>query len=114
MPSGEIACSDPDMLIGLLELYRKTKRGDYIEFVCKVADNILADRFHDGLFVEGPDYRYTRLDRPEPLALLHLVSVIRKRAVAVPTYWPNQAFFACGYDGRGRQYDSELIYLQRK
>jgi pectate lyase len=112
--SAEIVCSDPDVLIGLLDLYRKTKRAEYIELASQVADNILADRFRGGLFVEGPDYRYTRLDRHEPLALLHLVSAMREGTPAVPTYWPSQAFFACGYEERGRQYDSELIYQQRK
>jgi pectate lyase len=107
-------CSDPDVVIGLLDLYRKTNRAEYLEYACQVADNILADRFHDGLFVGGRDYRYTRLDRQEPLALLHLVSVIREGAFTVPAYWPNQAFFACAYERRGRRYDSELIYQQRR
>jgi len=102
------------VVIGLLDLYRKTNRAEYREYACQVADNILADRFHGGLFVEGPDYRYTRLDRHEPLALLHLVSAIREVTFAVPTYWPNQAFFACGFEGRGRRYDNELVYQQRK
>ena len=105
--------TDVDVVIGLLDLYRKTNRVEYLESACQVADNILTDRFHGGLFVEGRDYRYTRLDRHEPLALLHLVSVIRDSAFAVPTYWPNQAFFACAYERRGRRYDSELIYQQR-
>jgi pectate lyase len=111
--SGETGCSAPDVLVGLLELYRISNRAEYIEYACRVADNILAKRFRGGLFVEGPDYRFARLDRQEPLALLHLVSVIREAASAVPAYWPSQAFFACGYDGKGRQYDSELIYQQR-
>lgn len=110
---GNIRCSDPHVLVGLLELYQKTKQAEYVQCACQVADNILAERFRNGLFVEGPDYRFARLDRPEPLALLHLASVIREVTFTVPTYWPNQAFFACGYEGGGRQYDSDLIYQQQ-
>ena len=110
----KIVCSDPDVLIGLLDLYRKANRAEYLEYACGVADNILTNRLRGGLFVRGSDYQYTRLDRHEPLALLHLVSVIREATSPVPTYWPGQAFFACVYDRQGRQYDSELIYEQRK
>lgn len=111
---GKTVCSSPDVLMGLVELYRKTNRAEYLEYACQVADNILAERFRGGLFVEGPDYRFARLDRQEPLALLHLVSVVREVGSTVPTYWPSQAFFACRYGGEGRRYDNELIYQQRR
>ncbi|MBL7044624.1 MAG: hypothetical protein ISR77_38715 [Pirellulaceae bacterium] len=111
---GDIRCSDPAVIVGLLDLYRKTKCADYLEYACQVADNILTERFRGGLFAEGPDYRFARLDRHEPLALLHLVAAIRDSTIPVPMYWPNQAFFACDYDGKGRQCDRELIYQQRR
>jgi hypothetical protein len=66
------------------------------------------------LFVEGKDYRFTRLDRHEPLALLHLAAAIRGQLGSVPECWPGEGFFACYYGDGGRQYDSDAIYPLRK
>lgn len=106
------SCSDPAMIMGLLELRRKTGREQYLELACEVADRLLRERFRRGLFVEGPDFEFTRLDRSEPLALLHLAAALRGSPARLPTDWQGRPNFGCVYGQKGRQYDSELIYAR--
>lgn len=106
------SCSDPAVLIGLLELHRKAPHPGYLKLAERIGDNILAQRYVRGLFVDGSNRRFTRLDRHEPLALLHLVAALRGEQDCVPRYWPNQAYFACYWADGGRKYDAEVIYGQ--
>ena len=108
------SCAHPDAVIAMVEIHQKTGNAAYLEIACKVADNLLAAHFHRDLFVDGRDYRFTRLDRHEPLALLHLVAALRGHHNRVPTYWAGDAFFACRYADGSRRYDNEAIYAQRK
>ena len=51
---------------------------------CKVADNILANRCINGLFVDSPTSQFAQLNAREPLALLRLAAVLRGRGEQVP------------------------------
>jgi hypothetical protein len=110
----QTSCADPDALHALLELHRKSKRPEYLQLARKVGDNILAQRVTNDLFVAGKEFRYTRLDHREPLALLHLVAVLRRQTDAVPKDWGGEPNFGCTYGNVGRKYDSDVIYSERK
>lgn len=110
----ETSCADADALHALLELHQKSKHPGYLRLACKVGDNILARRVSNDLFVEGKEFRFTRLDRREPLALLHLVAVLRKQSGVVPADWGGEPNFGCTYGNAGRKYDSDVIYSERR
>lgn len=110
----QTSCADADAVHALLELHQKSKRPEFLRLACKVADNILARHLSNGLFVKGKEFRFTRLDHREPLALLHLVAVLRKQTGPVPKDWSGEPNFGCTYDNAGRKYDSDAIYSERK
>ena len=106
-------CSDPEVLIGLLELYRYKKDVAYINLACRIGDNILKDRFCNGLFLPSKNHRYAKLDALEPLALLALAGELKGEADLVPDAWPGKSYYINNYDEIGEMYDNDAIYAQR-
>jgi len=106
-------CSEPRGLLGILEIYRKTGKEEFLELAKKIGDNILSDRFHKGFFVESKKHIYARFSAMEPLALLHLAGVIKGKSELIPQIWPSNAFFHNRYDGAGRTTDISFIYSQQ-
>ena len=106
-------CSDPDVLVGLLDLYRYTKEDGYIDLALRIGDNILNDRFYNGLFLPNKNHLYAKLDAPEPLALLALAGELKGMAGLVPDAWPGKSYYSNNYDEIGQTYDNDAIYAQR-
>jgi pectate lyase len=106
----------PDLLLGLLELHQMTGRRGYLDLACRIGDNILADRFENGLFTTGPEYIYTRTSRDEPLALLHLAAALQGRPGAAPVFLDGDEYFACEIKSTDKAYsfDRRVIYPQRR
>ena len=105
--------SDPDALLGFLELYRATKQAAFLEAAKRVGDNILKARFNSGLFV-ARDRQFASFDRVEPLALLHLAAAIMDRAQSVPAYPGGAGFYSADYGTKLNQYDSFIYALPRR
>jgi hypothetical protein len=103
----------PEMLVGLLDLSRKTHRAEYLRLAEKIAQNILARRVCQGFFVESLEQKFVRFDCDEPLALVQLVAELRGQRELVPAYWMSYRFFMCPFDGKGRTTDSDVIYRPR-
>jgi len=106
----ETDCADAYVIFGLLELARKTGDTSLVKLACRVADNILDKRFHNGLFTQEPNQAYGKFDELAPLALLQLVAVSQKKTSQVPDAWPGMSYFQCGYEGLGRTKDNLIIY----
>ncbi|HUV04092.1 MAG TPA: hypothetical protein VMX94_03175 [Armatimonadota bacterium] len=102
--------SDPQDLLGCLELYRQTGNADFLDLAKRIGDNILKYRFHNGFFVRDERHLYARFDSIEPLALLTLAALIRGEPDAVPDVWPGESYFQCPFDGIGRTTDLSVIY----
>jgi len=110
----ETTFCDGEAIFGLLELARKTGRDDFLALACRIADNILENRFVNGFFLADRFQKYARFDRIEPLALLHLAAALRGKSQAVPPYWGGGSYFACEWDdGEAYTYDLRVIYPQR-
>jgi pectate lyase len=108
------SCSDPMYLMGCLELYRCTGRSEFLDMAKKIGDNILEQRFYKGFFLPSKDYINAKFDTLEPLVLLTLAAEIRGEPSAVPEVWPSRSYFHCPFDGVGRTYDRDIIYLQKR
>ncbi len=104
--------NDPLVLFGLLELHEASGDAAYLKLAQRVADNALATRVHNGLFVESKDHLIARLDAPWPLALLHLRAAMLGLAKKPPTFWNGRGYFHCPFDGKGRTYDIHVFYTR--
>ena len=103
-------CFDPYALMGFLELYKTTKYNIFLRFAGQIGNNILTSRFHDGFFIPTGKYEYLKFDNPESIALLHLYAANISRHFEIPTMWPGQGFFECGYRYKDVLDDISLIY----
>jgi len=106
----DISDSAPPLLLGFLELYKKTNRKEFLRIAQKIGDNIVHNRFHKGFFVPTSKHLYAKFDAVEPLVLLHLDGAIKAKTDVVPQFWPTRSYFHCPYDGMGRTYDNKAIY----
>lgn len=102
------------LLLGFLELYKKTGSAAFLQMARRIGDNILASRFHKGFFIPTKRHINAKFDAPEPLVLLHLDAVLNKTSTKLPTVWPSGSYFHCPFDGKGRTYDNSAIYSQTR
>jgi ankyrin repeat protein len=98
------------MLLGFLELYRKTEKTSFLEMASRIGDNILSYRFHNGFFVPSKRHIYSRFDDLEHLVLLHLYAAINSKSVSVPWVWPGKSGFGWDYRQQKFVFDVTLIY----
>lgn len=103
----KIGTAEPVALLAFLELYHKTAQAAYLDAARQVGDNILKASFSKGFFV-GSRQLYTRVDRPEPLALLHLAATLRGKGEQVPDYLAGSGFYAADYGTEGAKSDGFL------
>ena len=73
--SSDSTLPDPYGLLGFLELHRKTGNQAFLTMAKRIADTILADRFHKGFFVSSAQHVFCKFDAIDPLVLLHLYVV---------------------------------------
>ena len=102
--------ADPYLIFALLDLHERTGQKAWLSLACRIADNLLARQFRNGLFVAGPGAEYARFDSVTPLALLHLDVAVRGLNERLPVYAGGQSYFHCTFEGQGRTYDNQAIY----
>ena len=103
-------CADAYALLGVLELYAKTNKPEFLSLARRIADNILENKFHEGFVVLSKQHIYSKFDSLEPLALLHLVAALESKQEAVPRAWPNSPLFVPRYRFKEKAIDRQLIY----
>jgi pectate lyase len=109
----DTSSSDAAVLLGFLELHKKTGKPTYLNMAKRIGDNILSTRFQEGFFVRTGKDIYVKFDAVEPLVLLHLDRAVKGRPDVVPVVWPGNSYFHCPFDGKGRTYDNAAIYSQK-
>jgi pectate lyase len=112
--NGVTGCADPHAVFALLELYRATGRGRYLELAFAIGDNIIRQGVHQGVFLSGNNRPYAKLDNIAPLALLHLAAEWRGIRRELPAYCGGSAFFGSAYDGLGHMTDRQLFYSRTR
>jgi pectate lyase len=110
----ETSCSNPYAVFALLELYRATGHGEYLELAEVVGDNMIRQGYHHGFFVDSKDHLYAKLDSIAPLALLHLDAERKGIRQELSSYCGGSAFFSSAYDGMGHMTDQQLFYSRRR
>lgn len=106
----ETTVSDPLAIFGLLEAYRAWSFTEYLDVARVVADNMVEERFHHGLFLPSDRHVHACFDRVEPLALLALEATLRGTPDLVPSYSAGMGFLHGMVDDRTRATDDEYIY----
>jgi pectate lyase len=106
--------ADVHTIFALLDLYKATNNEAYLRLARRVGDNLLAQQFHKGFFVDDADHIYCKFDTITPLALLHLDAALNHRSVKLPDYAASKSYFHCAYEGAGRTYDIHVIYTQTR
>ena len=80
----QTVCDDTGVLYSLLDLYLNTKKEDFLNLAIVVAENIIANRNIEGLFVKKAGYRNAYINAPEPLAILKLFAILYNAERLVP------------------------------
>jgi len=109
-----ISSSDAYSLLGFLELYRKQGSQEFLLSARRVADNILATKFHKGFFVLNKHHIYSRFGCVEPLALLHMAEVVSDDQSSLPQVWPECPIFIPPYRYKETGNDRWQIYRLTK
>ncbi len=102
--------AEPEALLSFLELYQALEESAYLEMAKRIAENILAQKFHNGFFVQSDEHAHVRFDDSEPFALLSLVAVLRGKPEAMPLYANGSSYIHGRFDGEGRTYDHQVIW----
>jgi len=76
----------------------------------RIADNIVAAKFHNGFFVPSNKHVYARFDCFEPLALLHLMAAFTSQQELMPRVWPSSPNFVAPYRHKQQGIDRRTIY----
>ena len=111
LPSTTSSAEAP-VILGFLELFKKTGVRGYLEAAQRIGKNILEQRFHKGFFVPSKKHVFAKFDALEPLVLLSLAANSVGKADRVPTIWPTRSYFQCPFDGLGRTFDNDAIYAR--
>ena len=107
-------CSDPYVLLGLLELYSKTRKTELLAAASRIGENILSERLYRGCFVPSREAIYARFDCTEPLALLYLHTAVKEQSSLLPPVWPSRSYFECQYAALESIEDAIVIYCQTR
>ena len=102
--------ADPLAVFALLEVCQMTDRQVYRDLAVRLGDNILNQRFHNGLFVPSKSHRFGSINAIEPLALLSLEALMRGDLSLVPMYNGGSGYFHGPHDGYGRTTDREVLW----
>jgi pectate lyase len=103
-------CWWPYMLLGFIELYRKTENQEFLQIAQRIGDNLLIHRFHKSFFVPSDKHIYAKFNTTEHLALLHLHAALKRTFSSVPQHWPSISIFNAPYRDREYASDYSVIY----
>ena len=107
----DTGCSDPYVLLGFLELYKKTRTKLFLLMAERIGDNIVTDHFYKGFFVPSHKHTYAKFDAIDPLVLLHLSTTLDVKPSLVSRVWPSRPLFKSPYRrGREGAIDNTIIY----
>lgn len=105
---------DALVLLGLLELHRKTQARGFLELARQAGENLVQHCFHKGFFVFSPRHLYCKFDCVEPVSLLCLAAAMEERPEAAPRYTAGRSYFTANFYGRGTINDFTDIYPQTR
>ena len=110
----ETDLSNPEFIFGLLDLQEITGDRSFLDLGCVIADNLIKIRMSNGYFKQEGDYRFTRVSRPESMALLHLAGSLLNRRDDLPVFYDSSSYFACELKSSDPAYtfDHNVIYTQ--
>lgn len=103
----------PFLLLALTELAGHTQSEAHAQLAWQLAETLVEQHFHHGLFVRSPRHRYLRLDDPVALALLTFIAACYGKRDEIPTVLTQGGYVHGDFHINGENrivYDVELIY----
>ena len=91
------SCSDPVVLIALLEIYKATKKTQYLDLGKELGKNIEKKHFNNGYFTKTKTSIYAQLDAVEPLALTYLQAAMENKLELMPMFINGHGFIQGEY-----------------
>ena len=110
----ETGANNPILLFGVLEIARSADVQAYRDLAERIGDNLVARRFHNGLFTNTADHINANVSAVEPLALLALEAMLRGEPELVPPYNGGGGFYHGPHDGYGRTTDGRVLWSARR
>ena len=102
--------ADPVAVFAVLELCRIADVPAYRQLARRLADNLVAQRFHQGFFLPSARHINANFNALEPLAILSLDAMLRGTPQAVPRYNSGHGYIHGPHDGLGRTTDATAIW----
>lgn len=111
------SCSDPVVLMALLDIYKSSKQPQYLELGKVLGKNIEKEHFNNGYFTKNKKSIYAQLDSIEPLALTYLQAAIDNKLELMPSFVNGQGFIQGEYqmpDGTTPVIKDDYLYSLEK
>lgn len=106
--------SDYHSIFGLIELYQATKDNRFLDLAEVVAENAIKRHLVKSCFAYSQNHINCDFNYPLPLALLHLAGILGKMNADIPKYVGGWPYFHGFYRGKGRVYDRDVVFDQKK
>jgi pectate lyase len=97
----------------VLELYKRFGIQEYLNLAIRIADNIIATKYKDGLFINSNNSKYADFDSAYPLVLLEICATIQNTPAIIPEYMTGAAFIHGKYkfeDGTVIPYTTKTLF----
>jgi pectate lyase len=109
--------ADAFALFSVLDLYEKTRVGDYLQLARAIGDNIVKHYYHHGYFTPYEDTIFANVNAIEPYALLALDAASKGAPDKVPYFINGFGFYAGFYrfgPGQSREVSEQFLFAPRK
>ncbi len=101
---------DPVLAMCAVELYHYNRHPDYLKLAERICDNIVENRFKDGLFIPDETRENVKLSTIEPMALIAVEAARQGKFDSIDYLCIGDGYIHGPYDGVGRSYDSTVLY----
>ena len=109
-PNLDVDSADPESVFAVLELHRTSPHEAYLALACRLADNIVRQKFHNGFFLPSKNHVNARFNAIEPLAILAVEAARQNRLDELPPYMAGGGSIHGRFDGLGRTTDGRAIW----
>jgi len=113
-PDMENTVADPDAVFAILEIHQGAPHPAYLELARRLADNLVAQRYHHGYFVPSAEHVHANFNTEEPLAILAVEAALRGEFEKVPPHLASRGYIHGRFDGHGRTTDHGAIWNVRR
>lgn len=110
----ETEADSPELIFGVLEVYRTEPHPAYLDLARRIGDNLVAAQYHDGWFLQSPQHLNANFNETGPVALMYIDAAVTGRLNDLPAWVPSRGYIHGRYGDRGRTTDHGTIWAARR